>query len=88
MTHAAIDQTETEKKISLIEDEYISYAISLDFLSEARRNILLSERGFQQPVHRTDFDELSYGLDPTGFGLLAWLHFSAPGTASHSRFQG
>lgn len=78
LVHAAVDQANGAENISLIEDEYIAYAISLDVLPRTTRSVLISQRNLKLPVSRLVLDEIIYGLDPTSFGLLAWLHFSQP----------
>jgi len=79
LVHAAVTQMDTGSRVSQLEDEDIAQAISFDALPRAARDKLVSLRGFDRPVRKVELTEDFLWMDPIGFGILAWLHFSTPG---------
>ena len=77
--HAAISRSDFSDRVSLIEDEYIAYALQFDALpvatQEALRGLVIPSQAESKQV----LSELLLAVDPSLFGLLAWRHFDRDG---------
>lgn len=76
--HASISRSEWAKNVSLLEDEYIAYALQFDALAtEVHAKIGGLESTYNEPSIEK-LSELLLMMDPTDYGVLSWRHYSQP----------
>jgi hypothetical protein len=76
LSHAYFEQTAGAES-SRLAHEYLAYALQLDALPAAQRDLILAEADIDRPVVLSDFNEALLGFAPQRYAALAWLHFSA-----------
>ena len=79
MVHAWVSRSKWASNVSRLEDEYIAYALQLEALPHSVRRQVIESRDFEGPSSLDDLTEWVLFTDATGFGVLAWQHFSATG---------
>jgi hypothetical protein len=75
LAHAIADQHFRQRPAPLVAQEYIAYTAQLSTLESGIRREILSR---SRRTAFADIDEMSttyYALDPSGFGIKAFLHF-------------
>lgn len=77
--HAWIARSEHAGNISLIEDEYIAYAMQIAALPSETQAAMRAHSLLPAPPDKRVLSELLLAMDPSRYGLLAWRHFSAAG---------
>lgn len=91
LAHAIADRHFRHRPASRVAQEYIAYTVQLSTLESSMRRGILSR--FDQTAF-ADIDEMSttyYALDPSGFGIKAFLHFRQlddPGAFLHGLLSG
>ena len=76
--HASISRSEWSNNVSLLEDEYIAYALQFDALST---EVQATIEGLVGPDYEPSIEkltELFLLMDPTDYGVLSWRHYSQP----------
>ena len=79
MAHAWVSRSDLAQNVSRLEDEYIAYALQIDSLSDTVRTQVLAASRLDGPVSLEDLTAWRLFTNPSGFGLLSWLHFKSPG---------
>ncbi len=78
LSHAVASQMAGERRISLVDQEYIAAAMELEFMEEHRRRVLLDASDTSPPPKDDLIDTWIYVFAPRDFGVNAWRHFREP----------
>ncbi|MBU3260230.1 hypothetical protein KPG71_09425 [Roseovarius sp. PS-C2] len=78
MTHALIFQKLGQDSGGLAANEYMAYAMQVEFLPEAMRQRFLATRSHTQPVTDDSINDLILKMAPDFFAIFAWQHFRQP----------
>lgn len=79
MTHAFIVPTECGRRICRPAHEYIAYALQIESLPEASRNMLLAAIPATEDRELSYFSSFLLDIAPEHFAVEAWRHFSMEG---------
>jgi hypothetical protein len=78
ITHALVTQTAGDRRVPMVDHEYIAASMELDFMEEGWRDVLLAVTPVGLPPKEGLIDIWFYGFAPRKFGVNAWQHFSLP----------
>lgn len=78
ITHALVTQTADDRKVPLVDHEYIAAAMELELMDEAWREVLLAKAPVDLPPKESLISIWVYGFAPRKFGVNAWQHFRLP----------
>ena len=78
LTHALLDQARREKTILRVDQEYIAYAMQLQFVGASVRDKFLSNFDRSSPIEDGRINEFILEFSPSVFAAASWLHFSHP----------
>jgi hypothetical protein len=76
--HASVSRSEWSKNVSLLEDEYIAYALQFEALSTEVHETIEELASNEGDPSADKLSELLLVMDPTDYGVLSWRHFSLP----------
>ena len=78
LAHALVTQTAGERRVPMVDQEYIAAAMELEFMDAKWRAVLISQAPVDLPPKEGLIDIWIYGFAPRKFGVNAWQHFSLP----------
>lgn len=78
IAHALVIQTAGDRKVSMVDQEYIAAAMEIEFMDDVWRNLLLAATPMELPPKEGLIDIWIYGFAPRKFGVNAWQHFNLP----------
>jgi hypothetical protein len=78
ISHALITQIAGERKVPMVDQEYIAASMEIEFMEDAWRDVLLAMTPLELPPKEGLIDIWIYGFVPRKFGVNAWQHFSLP----------
>lgn len=79
LAHALVDQNTGDRKMPMVDHEYIANALELAALEPRHREALLDAAGVEPPVPAEAIDIFIYGLAPRRFAAASYLYFEANG---------
>ncbi len=78
LTHALASQSAGERKIDIVDQEYIAAAMELDLMEPGIRSVFLNAEPLTVPPSEDLIDIWIYGFEPRKFAVNAWRHFRQP----------
>lgn len=78
LAHALVYQTADDRRVPMVDQEYIAAAMELEHMDTAWRDVLIARAPVDLPPRVGLIDIWIYGLAPRKFGVNAWQHFSLP----------
>jgi len=78
ITHALVTQTAGDRRVPMVDHEYIAASMELEFMEEGWRDVLLAVTPLELPPKEGLINIWIYGFAPRKFGVNAWQHFSLP----------
>ena len=79
LAHALVAQNTGDRKIAMVDHEYIANALELAALQPRHRETLLAAAGIEPPISAGAIDIFIYGLAPRRFAAASYLYFEAHG---------
>jgi len=79
VAHALVEQNTGDRKMPMVDHEYIANAMELAALESRHRKALLDAAGVEPPVPAEAIDIFIYGLAPRKFAAASYLYFEAHG---------
>ena len=78
ITHATVTQMAGERKVPMVDQEYIAASMELEFMQDDWREVLLAIAPVELPPKEGLIDIWIYGFAPRKFAVNAWQHFRLP----------
>ena len=78
LAHALVAQAAGDRKVPMVDQEYIAAAMELEFKEKTWRSVLLDRAAVELPPKEGLIDIWIYGFSPRRFGVNAWQHFRLP----------
>ncbi len=78
MAHAFATQAAGERRIDIVDQEYIAAAMELHLMEPRYRAVILDAAPVDAPPSETLIDIWIYGFSPRRFAVNAWRHFQEP----------
>lgn len=75
LAHALATQSAGERRIDMVDQEYIAAAMELDLMDPVSRDIIVSVAAVDLPPSIDLIDIWIYGFAPRKFAVNAWRHF-------------
>jgi len=79
LVHALMDQAECSDARCDADREYVAYALQIDSLSPANRELVERFREIERPVDPARLNDFLLFMKPDVFAAHAWAHFDEPG---------
>lgn len=77
LAHALADQSAGDRRIDIVDQEYIAAALELETMAADWRDVLIRAAPVSLPPKESLIDILIYGMAPRKFATNAWQHFRA-----------
>lgn len=77
LAHALVAQSAGDRRIDIIDQEYIAAALELENMDPGWRDALIRAAPVSLPPKESLIDILIYGMAPRKFATNAWQHFRA-----------
>ena len=78
LTHAFFNQMSNENLSSITANEYMAYAMQLEFMPVEVRQTLLDAHPVQEPIEILGLNGMVWLMAPEVFAVKAWKHFDYP----------